>query len=384
MFRAKTLVVIVLLLSYGAVGARQPAVRDDAPLPVSARAIAEAVGLPSADPSMLLLDITRLVYDGSDLDTARARALRTALRKVMWTPGEKTGDTVPLPLDPSIWRDTLLQQQVPDHEIVAAIVGDRRASLLYHGLASLDDETLAWLGPDRETLLQLRAHPGTFAVFGRSIRVRAGRVMVPGGDAAGPLWEAVVGVSPSKPAAFVQHLFKDDRGAFVYDTIAHLDPAHQRFALGLQLPESSRKDRFYALFELFPTASSGWRPEAHPFSRPLLDPGIVLATIAVSDTGVAAGPMSPRMWDRVFGGDQTIDTAGMPVKRAGEAPPRHDAVRATRVPRSTRRRRGSGDGAAGLRRIPRTDAGPRADRDQRSGRLCEGGAAGGRARRDRD
>ena len=49
----------------------------------------------------------------------------------------------------------------------------------------------------------------------------------------------------------MQHLFKDGRAAFFYDAVAHLDPARQRFALGMQLPESSRKDRFFALFEVF-------------------------------------------------------------------------------------------------------------------------------------
>ena len=308
MSRTKTLLIVVLLLSYGAVGARQPAVRGAAPLPAPAKTIAASVGIPSADTSTLLLDITRLLYDGTDFDSPRVRRLRDALRDVTAAGDRwKTKEDVPLPLDPSVWRDTLLQRQVPDEGLVAAIVGDRGASLLYHGLFALDDETLAWLGADRETLLQLREHPGTFAVFGRSVHVRAGRVLVPGGETAIPLWEDIVGASPSKPSAFVQHLFKDDRAAFFYDTIAHLDPAHQRFALGLQLPDSLRKDRFRALFDVFVATSPTWRPEAQPFLRPLLDPGLVLATISVNEAGAPTGPMSRRLWDRVLRADGNLD-----------------------------------------------------------------------------
>ncbi len=272
MSRVKTLLVIVLLFSYGAVGARQPAVRGEVRLPVPAQSIAAALGLSVANRSTLLLEITRLVYDTNDVNSPRVRELRTALRVALWNRKDEPGETVPLPLDPSIWRDTLLQQQIADKDMVAAIVGDRRASLMYHGLSALDDETLAWLGPDRETLLQLRDHPGTFAVFGRAVRVRAGRVLVPGGDAAEPLWESLVGASPSRPSAFVQRLFRKDRTAFLYDAVAHLDPARQRFALGLHLPESSRRDRFVALADVFEGSSPDWRPEIRPFVRPQLDP----------------------------------------------------------------------------------------------------------------
>ena len=310
MSHVKTLLVVVLLLSYGAVGARQPAVRGRLSLPLPVEAIGEAIGLPAPHASTLLLDITRLVYETDRIDEPRIRKMRLTLRNLLSTRGGQATDTVPLPLDPSISRrDTLLQQQVSDPMMAAAIVGDRRASLLYHGLSALDDETLAWLGPDRETLLQLRNHAGTFAVFGRSLHVRAGRVLVPGGEAAEPLWESVVGASAAKPSTFVQHLFKDDRAAFFYDAMSHLDTGRQHFALGLQLPESPRKDRFIALFEVFQDASPEWRPDALPFWRPLLDPGLVLSTIALTDASLPTGPMGRRLWDRVFHGDETIDTS---------------------------------------------------------------------------
>src|SRR5262245_43654243 len=109
MSRGRILAIVVLLLSYGAVGARQPAVRSAMPLPAPAAAIAEAAGLPSAEPATLLLHLVRLLYDGPEKPGTPADKLRTTLRQLLRTPASHTADVVPLPLDPSIWRETLLE-----------------------------------------------------------------------------------------------------------------------------------------------------------------------------------------------------------------------------------------------------------------------------------
>jgi hypothetical protein len=305
--RAKALAVVVLLLSYGAVGARQPAVRSAVRLPVSAGALASSLGLPASDTATLLLHIVRLVHLTPD-QGPQARHVQQALHAVLSMPHDRKGESVPLPLDPSIWRDTILQAQVPDDQLVAAILSDSRASLLYHGLAALDDETLGWLGPDRDTLLHLRQHATIFAAFGRSVHVRAGRILVPGGADAEPLWKSVVGADPGKPAAFVQHLIDGNgRLAFLYDTIAHLDEPRQRFALGLQLRAPSREDRLQVLLDAFNTAAPDWRADERPFARPPIDGAMLLSTVAVTSSGEMAPPLARRVWERVFRGDELTD-----------------------------------------------------------------------------
>lgn len=309
MARRRAVAIAILLLSYGAVGARQPAVRAALPLPVPAQSLADAVGLRSSDPSTLLLHIIRLVYESADERGADGGTPRAALREMLAAGDAKVADVVPLPLDPSIWRETIIEQQVSDRHLAGAILNDRRLALLYHGLSALDDETLAWLGPDRETLQFLRDHGAVFATFGRAVHVRAGRVMVPGGVEAEPVWEALVGVSPSKPAAFVQRLFRDDSGRlpFLYDAVGHLDGAHQRFALGLQLPGTSRDDRLRALLDAF--AEQLWRPSERPFSRPMLDASLMLPALAVDERGQLAGPVGRRIWERVFRDDEQVDVS---------------------------------------------------------------------------
>src|SRR5687767_8359721 len=117
MSRGRLLAVIVLLLSYGAVGARQPAVRSSVPLPVSARSLADAVGLPIADRSLIVLDIIRLVCDAPDGADPKDAELRSRLLNALQTSGgHEPGETVPLPLDPSIWRESILRRDVPDSQ----------------------------------------------------------------------------------------------------------------------------------------------------------------------------------------------------------------------------------------------------------------------------
>ena len=298
--RARALVVIVLLLSYGAVGARQPAVRMSVALPAPAEQIANALDILAVDRSRFVLDIVRTLFTvGLEVGDVRQRE---NLRVALLAAPASSGATVPLPLDASIWRETLLQRQVPDNQIVAAVLSDRSTSLLYHGLAGLDDETLAWLGPERETLRHLLRHAGAFAIFGPSVRVRAGRVAVPGGTEAEPLWQAIVGAEPARPAAFVRRLFGDESGhlAWFYDALASLDEPRLRFATSAALAGPARIERVRALLDVFEGNGNDWHPEKQPFSRRPFDPALTLGVMRVNADGTLVGPRQRGVWERVF------------------------------------------------------------------------------------
>ena len=298
--RARALVIVVLLLSYGAVGARQPAVRMSVPLPAPAERIATALDILSIDRSRFVTDVVRALF-GTGFTEGDIKQRENLRASIAGAPAGG-GELVPLPLDASIWRDTLLERPVPDDQIVAAILADRRTALLYHGLAGLDDETLAWLGPDRDTLRHLLRHAGAFAIFGPSVRVRAGRIDVPGGADAEPLWQAVVGADPAKPGAFVRRLFGDETGqlAWFYDSIATLDEPHQRFATSASLSGTTRVDRVRALLEIFERAGNDWHPEKQPFSRRPFDPALTLTTIGVRPDGTLDGLNQRGFWDWVY------------------------------------------------------------------------------------
>jgi hypothetical protein len=319
MNRVRTLALVVLLLSYGAVGARQPAVRTSAVLGAPVARLAETLGIADPDRSHIVLDVVRIAFDAPDGQDAGDAAIKARLQALFHSSGAAssgdTHDTVPLPLDPSVWRDTILRRQVPDNQLIPAILSERASALLYHGLAALDDETLAALGPDRETLEVLRHHAGAFATFGRSLRIHAGRVVVPGGLGAETLWLELVGVEPSRPAAFVRRLYVGESGrlAFFFDALSHLDAPHQRFATSQQLPESSRLERTRALLDVFDQTAPEWRPDDRPFMRPPFDPAITLSTLAVTPGGTLVAPIPRSSWTHIFRGDDATDPVFAPV-----------------------------------------------------------------------
>ena len=301
MMPARIAAVLVLVVSYGALSARQPAVRTSMPLPITAEQLSASVGLGTTDHNQLLLSIVRLVFEVPDGSSAQNQTRRAALSAQLKGSSHLGAISVPLPLDTSIWRETILGYPIKDSELAATILSDRSTALLYYGLAALDDDTLGWLGPDRETLLYLRRNAAAFAAFGRSVRIRGGRVTIPGGDGAEPIWTAIVGADPERPSIFVQRLFRGNgRLAWFYDTIQHLDREHQRLVFGDDDSESVRIERTRALLDVFESAAPEWKIPDRPFERPALGPSVVVSRAAVNGSGGFSGPDSRKLWELVF------------------------------------------------------------------------------------
>jgi len=104
---------------------------------------------------------------------------------------------------------------------------------------------------DLETLLSLRQAPGlkrllplaaSLDYYGSYIRIRSGRVLVPGGPGAESEWRNLVGASPDSPEEFVLKLLAKDNGwlAAYFDSLARASADEQaRFV------EHARLRRFY-------------------------------------------------------------------------------------------------------------------------------------------
>ena len=281
--------------------------RGVAPLPISAHTLSDKFGLPTSDPSIVILHLVRLAYGTREPRGSAAKKVRDALQALPEVAAGPT-ESVPLPLEKRVWQEKILRRRVDEARLISAILRDRRAALLYFGMSALDDETLAWMGRADTVIEHVRSHPEVFAAFGRSVHVRGGRVIVPGGAEAEPLWTSAAGADPGNPDAFVRRLMSGDgRLAFLFDTITHLDPPRQRFALGLQLSPAVRTEGLRSLLESFAAAAPDWRVDERPFSRPPIDGAMLLSTIAVDETGAATPPVSRRLWERVFRGDELND-----------------------------------------------------------------------------
>jgi hypothetical protein len=298
---ARVVAVVGLLLSASS-GSAHTSARTAVPIPVTTAELAAIVDSGNHHRSLLLLDIVRIIFDAPDAPESASGRLRARVMEALRTSPAVSKETVPLPLTPSLWCDAILERPVPDTELVAAILSSRQTALLYYGLSALDEETLGWLATDREALAHIRKHSGAFSAFGRSVRVRGGRVLVPGGSGAAPLWQRVIGADPANPRAFVRALFQSDRGrtAFLYDTIAHLDPPRQQFALAGSID---------ALAGVFRDFAREWDAELRPFARPQVDPSLLLLATRIDRDGRVAGPLGRGMWERVFRDDGAVDLA---------------------------------------------------------------------------
>jgi hypothetical protein len=299
---AGVLLLLVPLVPNARAGAGAPGSMS---IPVSLADLAAAAGLQRADPSTLPLDIVRLAFASPEGSKNQPPPRRTAILRILEGGGD-SGDRIPLPLDPRIWRTHILSAEVADDRLAGAILGRRPTALLYLGLAALDPETLAWIEAHAGVLEALQTHPGATAAFARSIHIRDGAVVTPGDDSKG-VWKAIVDADPGDPASFIAKLLaaRDGRIAAFYDAVAHLDAAHRRFALGAP-GDPQRLDRARRLVEAVTRDSLPWGLEDYPFLRPDVDASIILRRVALDERGVPLGP-SGSTWAKVFGGVSDAD-----------------------------------------------------------------------------
>src|SRR5262245_33197330 len=144
------LAVLSLLSIPGAASGQAPAARGAIALPVPAAELASALGLASARPSTVVGDAVRLVYASGDAHN-RQHPAAEALARVLDGGVVAASDVVPLPLAPAVWRDVILASPVSDDRLIAAILRDRGAALMYLGLSALDEETLTWMAAQPDT-----------------------------------------------------------------------------------------------------------------------------------------------------------------------------------------------------------------------------------------
>jgi hypothetical protein len=240
---------------------------------------------------------------------------------------------IPWPMRVADWKARVLgNESLADEYVFASTVASFQASLLYYGLLALDADTLAFVLRERRLLERIRDDAATtFAIYGRSLRVRNGRVAAPGGADGGPLWERWTGERLDHPADFIMAVLgrAEGRLAAVYDLVAHLDEAHTSFALSLwQRDERQRRraaDGLYATYLRISDADLNVRVDAnsttaarrwflrmsgaefsvrvYPFRSPPFDPGTAVRHMRLDNSGRPAPPNSRRFWGWVFESD---------------------------------------------------------------------------------
>jgi hypothetical protein len=229
--------------------------------------------------------------------------------------------TIAAPLSADDWRDAL---QLPGKsDLFAALITNRSAMLVCAGAMSADPSLRALLERDGGLLRWIvRTAPAAFWVSARSLKVDKDRVIVPGGAAAEPLWEALVVEKVTRPAEFFRALLSRDAGrlAWFYDSIGTMTPERMALAFGGASagPQIQELSAFYGAFR---TADSNWKMEEHPFLRGTTDPWIVSSQIAISN-GAVAPPAAQWFWEALF-------DRGEITRRTSLSPRREPSVNVT-------------------------------------------------------
>ncbi|MCX6543945.1 MAG: hypothetical protein NTV05_05970 [Acidobacteria bacterium] len=218
-------------------------------------------------------------------------------------------EEVPSPLGDDRWRALLDVKPGPAGVLFAAILTDRRASLLWCGLLSAGESVrnLVNARPDMFDEIYRSDRAAVLASVGRSVKITGGRVDVPGGPAALPLWESLVDERVARPDRFLLKLLDRDDGrmAAFYDAIAHFDAPRQAFALGADASSrGDRLDRFRALYAATLRTNQGVNPTDRPFSLNLYDMAHLFLLTRFDANGHLQGPAWRTFWDTVLASDE--------------------------------------------------------------------------------
>ncbi len=171
---------------------------------------------------------------------------------------------VPVIFEPGVWLEN--DRSKTHRDLLDALLGDPDLARLYWALSQIDEETRSSLrvSPGIAQLLPLAS---MLDFYGEEIRIRSGRVQVPGGPEAESAWAHLVGASPSSPGDFVIGLLTKDDGwvAPYFDALARISGPQQAY-----FTEPHRLEQFYQALRGRSVAGN----PAKAVFRP--DPGLLL------------------------------------------------------------------------------------------------------------
>lgn len=173
---------------------------------------------------------------------------------------------VPVLFSETDWLNARSSAAQGSRHLIDVLLHDPNLARLYWALSRLDPETRgivrSSVGLDR---LSRRAAALDF--YGEEIRIRSGRVVVPGGDAAEAAWKQLVGASPDVPGRFVENLIAKDKGwlAAYFDVLSRASAEQQQY-----FTDPARLAHFYEALLAMGKSEEATRGAFRPAPRLLL------------------------------------------------------------------------------------------------------------------
>jgi hypothetical protein len=204
------------------------------------------------------------------------------------------------------WAETNADQG--SSGIVDTLLHDPALARLYSAMSRMDAETADFL---RQSvgLRKLLRLSDVLDFYGAHIYVRAGRVVVPGGEAAAAAWKNLVGAGPDSPADFITRLLAKDEGWLVayFDALSTVGSARQSYFVDPQ-----RLHRFYDALR----ASSLTPGAARPIFRPAPNLPLLITRLYVEPNDQPHVPGGLDAWKAAF---RRFDDTRAGKKWAGRA-----------------------------------------------------------------
>lgn len=265
----------------------------------------EMLGLRPEERGSAIAVLARSMFSQGGNAAERAAAVRRFITSLAAPGVAANGDgaarpvTIAVPLTPDHWRE-VLEPRAPK-DLFAALLSNRAVLLVCAGTLTADVSMRALLERDRGLLRWIvRTTPAAFWASAKSLAIERGRIRVPGGASAEPIWEALVGEQVTRVPEFIRLLLSKDGGrlAWFYDSIETMTPERRALVVGPE-PVEAQIEQARALYQSFRSADSNWRLEEHPFLRGVTDPSIVSSRIAIDGDRVAA-PAGLWFWETLF------------------------------------------------------------------------------------
>jgi len=197
---------------------------------------------------------------------------------------------VPVLYDPGYWLSERDKKRHP--AFIDAFLADPSLCRLYLAMSKLDRETASALR-GQMPVEKLKAFAHVLDFYGGMFAIRDGTALVPGGQRSAAMWRELVGVPPSRGAAFYERLVGKDDGwmASYYDALMRINGPVQDY-----LSEPQRLKRFYLAIRGRVTSPG----PARPVFRANADMMLLTSRLRLEPDGTPHIPGGLEVWKRVF------------------------------------------------------------------------------------
>jgi hypothetical protein len=200
---------------------------------------------------------------------------------------------VPVLFNESEWMNAgNKNDQQYSKDLVDTLIHDPSMARLYWAMSKLDPETREALRSS-VGLRKLMPDGAVLDFYGAYLRIRGGRVLVPGGQPAEAGWKNLAGSSPDSPSAFVPELLERDKGwlAAYFDVLSRVTRTQQAY-----FTEPNRLRHFYEALRAPDRSASATRGAFRPA------PGLLLLVtrLQVDANGDPHIPGNLEVWKEIL------------------------------------------------------------------------------------